>query len=58
MKIKHLPLILPYTEALQKTFYTFVNWLPPTMMNREAADKSEAAMKYQSYHVAVGDTFS
>ncbi|MBK7371122.1 MAG: cytochrome c biogenesis protein CcsA [Saprospiraceae bacterium] len=44
-------------RSLTKDLYTFVNWLPPTMMNREAADKSEAAMKYQSYHVAVGDTF-
>ncbi|MEP7321576.1 MAG: cytochrome c biogenesis protein CcsA [Saprospiraceae bacterium] len=43
-------------HGLTKDLYTFVNWLPPAMMNREAADKIEDNLKYQTYHLQRGDT--
>ncbi|HNR08145.1 MAG TPA: cytochrome c biogenesis protein CcsA [Saprospiraceae bacterium] len=43
-------------RGLLKDLYTFVNWLPPAMMNREAAAKIEDSLRYIPHLVAVGDT--
>ena len=43
-------------RSITKDLYTFVNWLPPNMMNSEAAGKSEDNLKYQSHPVHRGDT--
>ncbi len=43
-------------RGLLKDLYTFVNWLPPAMMNREAAAKIEDSLRYKPHRVAVGDT--
>lgn len=41
-----------------KDLFTFVNWLPPTMMSGTAQDKAEAELKYQKYTAALNDTFN
>jgi cytochrome c-type biogenesis protein CcmF len=43
-------------RSISKDLYTFINWLPPNMMNSEAAGKAEDNLKYQSHSVRVGDT--
>ncbi len=43
-------------RTLTKDLYTYVNWLPPTMMNGADAQKSEAALKYEQYKAGLGDT--
>ena len=43
-------------HSLFKDLYTFVNWLPPNMMNSEAATKSEDDLKYTPHQLKLGDT--
>ncbi len=43
-------------RTLTKDLYTYVNWLPPTMMNATEAEKSESNLKYKNHKVMVGDT--
>ncbi|MEP7268855.1 MAG: cytochrome c biogenesis protein CcsA [Saprospiraceae bacterium] len=44
-------------RSWKQDLYTYVNWLPPSMMNQESAEKSEAELKYQNYHITLNDTF-
>lgn len=44
-------------RGLTQDLYTYVNWMPPSMMNGEVAQRAEDSLNYQNYQVAVGDTF-
>lgn len=44
-------------RGLTQDLYTYVNWMPPSMMNGEVAQKAEDSLKYLNYQVAIGDTF-
>jgi len=44
-------------RSLTQDLYTYVNWMPPSMMNGEVAEKAEDSLKYLNYQVPLGDTF-
>lgn len=44
-------------RTLTQDLYTYVNWMPPSMMNAEVANKAEDSLKYNAIRVAVEDTF-
>lgn len=44
-------------RTLANDLFTYVNWLPPQMMNPAAQEKLESELNYQPFAVTLNDTF-